>query len=447
MQTTVTETAIVSRIWFLLVACVVAMFAPPALGFAARQDTGYIQVQCEPGLQIFLDGVLKGVSNRDQDGLVIEDVPVGTRVVKAVKPGFTPQEQPVTVGNGEIKVLQIELHPRLGSVLIKSLPVECTVTLERSSGGGWDSIEQVDKTKPEARVSKLQIGTYRVTASRSNGTLSKSFELAENDEVTVFFNFVGKTAEVSSEAAAVAPGIKYASENSTVVDLGSGVSMRFIEIKPGRFMMGSPESERGRDDDETQHEVMISKAYWLGQTEVTQAQWQAVMGSDPSRFTGNPSHPVEGVSWNDAQEFCRRLSQKTGMTFRLPTEAEWEYACRAGTTTAYSAGDDPSRLSEYAWFTGNTGGMAGTKPVATRKPNAWGLHDMHGNVWEWCSDWYGNYSSRSVTDPQGPRSGTGRVLRGGSWVDYSGYCRASARVASNPGVDGVNYGFRAARTP
>jgi formylglycine-generating enzyme required for sulfatase activity len=348
---------------------------------------------------------------------------------------------------------------KVGSVLIKSLPVECTVTLDRASGGGWDPIGRVDKTKPEARVSNLEIGTYRVTASRANGTLSKTFEVIESDEVTVFFNFVGKSVEVTSaaaearraeearrveEARLVEAGIKYANENSTVVDLGSGVSMRLIEIQPGRFMMGSPASEAGRNDDEPQHSVTITKAFWLGQTEVTQAQWQAVMGSNPSHSQGNPNHPVEQVSWNDAQEFCRRLSQKTGLTFRLPTEAEWEYACRAGTTTAYSFGNDAGRLGEYAWFKENSGGS--TKPVATRKPNAWGLHDMHGNVWEWCSDWYGEYPSGAATDPQGPRSGSGRVLRGGSWSRYSD-CRAANRNGNVPGSRNSLYGFRVARTP
>jgi formylglycine-generating enzyme required for sulfatase activity len=237
----------------------------------------------------------------------------------------------------------------------------------------------------------------------------------------------------------------FAAAGGLVVDLGSGVSMRLVEIKPGTFMMGSRASEPNRSDDETQHEVTISKAFWLGQTEVTQAQWHAVMGTNPSEFEGNPTHPVDEFSWNDAQEFCRCLSQKTGMTFRLPTEAEWEYACRAGTTTAYSFGDDASRLGQHAWFGDNSG--RSTKPVGTRKPNAWGLYDMHGNVWEWCSDWYGEYPSGAATDPQGPRSGTHRVLRGGSWNLSSQYCRAANRNYDDPGSLISRFGFRVAMTP
>jgi hypothetical protein len=159
--------------------------------------------------------------------------------------------------------------------------------------------------------------------------------------------------------------------------------MHLVEIRPGRFMMGSPASEVGRCDNETQHEVAISKAFWLGQTPVTQVQWEAVMGTQPSYYCGNPNHPVEKVSWQDATAFCRCLSEATGMAFRLPTEAEWEYACRAGTAATYSFGDDPSSLGENAWFEDNSGGS--TNPVAMKKSNRWGLYDMHGNVWEWCS--------------------------------------------------------------
>ena len=239
-----------------------------------------------------------------------------------------------------------------------------------------------------------------------------------------------------------------------VVDLGAGVSMLFIEIKQVHlcgnefawvFNMGSPTHERDRDDDELQHFVKIFKPFWLGQTAVTQAQWQAVMGSNPSEFQGDLNRPVERVSWNDAQEFCRRLSQKVGMSFRLPTEAEWEYACRAGTTTAYSFGDDPSRIVDYAWFKDNSGGS--THPVATKQPNAWGLYDMHGNVAEWCADWYDTYPDTPTADPQGPATGLYRVSRGGTWTSYPFTCRAATR-SSSPAASSYNFcGFRVARTP
>jgi formylglycine-generating enzyme required for sulfatase activity len=217
-------------------------------------------------------------------------------------------------------------------------------------------------------------------------------------------------------------------------------SSKFAEICPGTFMMGSPDSESGRYSDEgPQHQVTISKAFELQTTEVTQSQWQAVMGSNPSKFKG-PDLPVEMVSWDDAQAFITKLNAMgDGYRYRLPTEAEWEYAARAGTTGPY-AGD----LDAMAWYAPNSGGT--THPVGTKAPNAWGLFDMHGNVWEWVQDFAGKYSASAVTDPVGPSSGSGRVLRGGSWYHESQYCRSAFRIGGSPGFRGGILGLRLLRT-
>jgi len=210
-------------------------------------------------------------------------------------------------------------------------------------------------------------------------------------------------------------------------------------------MMGSPDSEQGRKGNEgPQHEVTISKPFYIGVTEVTQAQYEAVMGTNPSRFKG-PTNPVESIPWNEAVEFCRRLSEKTRKAVRLPSEAEWEYACRAGTKTRFSFGDSDSVLGDYAWYGSNSGGM--THPVGQKKPNPWGLYDMHGNIWEWCADWDGPYSSGSSTDPQGAGSGGFRVVRGGSWGNgQTEHFRCASRSTSPlTGFDGG--GFRCAMTP
>jgi formylglycine-generating enzyme required for sulfatase activity len=232
----------------------------------------------------------------------------------------------------------------------------------------------------------------------------------------------------------------------TVIGMSSGVEMKFAWCPPGTFLMGSPSSEEQREGhegaDETQHRVTLTRGYWLGIHQVTQAQWQAVMGSSPSQFRGD-TFPVERVSWEDCQEFIKRLGQKTGKRFRLPTEAEWEYACRAGTTTPFHFGETIS--TDQANYDGNytySKGKKGlyrqkTTPVGSFPANPWGLYDMHGNVWEWCQDWYGLYQKEDIKDPQGINNGAARVLRGGSWYDVPRGCRSACR---NRGVPGRRYG-------
>jgi len=215
-------------------------------------------------------------------------------------------------------------------------------------------------------------------------------------------------------------------------------------------MMGSPDSEKYRHSNEVpQHRVRISKGFYMSVTEVTQAQWQAVMGSNPSCFFKgflglgkNEDLPVECVEWDDAVEFCRKLSQKEGKGYRLPTEAEWEYACRAGTTTRFYFGDGDSQLSDYAWHAGNS--RRKTHTVGQKKPNAFGLYDMHGNVSELCSDWYdeGYYSQSPADDPKGPSTGQYFVRRGGCWYDDARYCRVATRNHVSPVHSGYDIGFR-----
>jgi formylglycine-generating enzyme required for sulfatase activity len=231
----------------------------------------------------------------------------------------------------------------------------------------------------------------------------------------------------------------------------NSLGMKFVPIPAGWFMMGSPKDEPGRSDDETQHKVTISEPFFMQTTEVTQGQWKAVMGNNPSSFKDcGDNCPVENVSWDDIQDFIKKLNRKGEGTYRLPTEAEWEYAARAGSQTAFSNGDiaekecgnDPN-LSKAGWYCGNAGGK--THEVGQKQPNAWGLYDMHGNVWEWCQDWYGNYPFGAVTDPTGPDSGSSRVLRGGSWGSGARICRAARRSSSSPGYGGSNCGFRLVR--
>jgi formylglycine-generating enzyme required for sulfatase activity len=214
-----------------------------------------------------------------------------------------------------------------------------------------------------------------------------------------------------------------------------------VSVEGGTFMMGS---NTGESDEKPVHQVTLTD-FAIGKCEVTQAQWQAVMGENPSRFKGCDNCPVESVSWDDVQAFLQRLNEKTGKRYRLPTEAEWEYAARGGEKGAndnftYAGGND---LDEVGWFTENTKDK-GTWPVGGKKANQIGLYDMSGNVWEWCADWYGDYPKGPVKDPKGPGKGSYRVLRGGSWDYYAGSCRVSGRSNGDPGGRGGYGGFRVA---
>jgi formylglycine-generating enzyme required for sulfatase activity len=224
------------------------------------------------------------------------------------------------------------------------------------------------------------------------------------------------------------------------------IHMEFVLIPAGSFMMGSDEASGDVSDNETPpHQVRISKPFYLGKFEVTQTQWMAVMGDDPSKFKGS-DNPVEQVSWYDAQEFIERLNRREATEkYRLPTEAEWEYAARARTTGAYSFGNDAGELDIHAWYRDNSDEK--TYPVGRKKPNPWGLYDIYGNVYEWVQDWFGYYSSAPTTDPRGPSSGLARVLRGGSWYNGAGDLRSASRTSLSPEIRYGTYGFRLAFTP
>jgi len=286
------------------------------------------------------------------------------------------------------------------------------------------------------------------------------------------------------------------------VEITNSIGMKLKLIPAGEFMMGSTKSpqevvrmfdlpEAGAKffattlaSEHSQHKVRITKPFYLGVHEVTQAEYEKVTGKNPSSFAkggkeadrvsgkDTSNHPAEFVNWDEAVEFCKRLSVKEGKTYRLPTDAEWEYACRAGTTTVYSFGDGSSQLGEYAWFGNNSGDQlldadaifkpgsdnyrkrldannCKPHPVGRKKPNAWGLFDMHGNVWEWCADWYDKdyYADSPTDDPPGPETGSYRVFRGGGWALVAGTCRAAVRHGLAPHIRVGVLGFRVAADP
>jgi formylglycine-generating enzyme required for sulfatase activity len=265
----------------------------------------------------------------------------------------------------------------------------------------------------------------RVTKDLAGQTPEESGRLAGAPPVLIDPAALGAAKRIADKAA-----------KELVVDLGGGVRMKFVRIPAGSFRMGGDKY----DDEKPVHRVTITKGFYMGVYPVTQGQWQKVMGDNPSHFKGDDNCPVEQVSWEDCQKFCEKLRQRDGRPYRLPTEAEWEHACRAETTTEYYTGDGEDALKRAGWYLGNSDRK--THPAGKLAPNKWGLYDMHGNVWQWCQDWYGPYPTGDVEDQKGPSKGEYRVLRGGSWGHFPEHCRAAYRLRNAPADRYGNAGCR-----
>jgi formylglycine-generating enzyme required for sulfatase activity len=288
---------------------------------------------------------------------------------------------------------------------------------------------------PDEALTKQNTAKAEPIIQKLNAAVNKKDKFAAEDLLAEVEKLIPKDSRIAAlrQSVEAMPGPKKA----VTLDLGNGAKMELVLIRPGSFMMGG--EQHGPI-----HKVNITKPFYIGKYEVTQKQWETVMGNNPSNFKG-PQNPVENVSWEDCQAFLKKIEEKfasTGAKFSLPTEAQWEYACRAGSTTKYSFGDAEASLGDYAWYAGNAGSK--THPVGEKKPNAWGLYDMHGNVWEWCADWYeqGYYSQSLPDDPTGPSSGSDRVCRGGGWGTRASYCPSAIRFRSPPALRLDLFGFR-----
>jgi formylglycine-generating enzyme required for sulfatase activity len=270
--------------------------------------------------------------------------------------------------------------------------------------------------------------------------------------VFVVLAALGSLAVATAEESKEAGGKAKSPPKELTVDLGKGIKLELVLIPAGEFKMGRSEGDKEEAFDmwvPPQHRVRITKPFYLGKYQVTQEQWEAVMGSNPSHFKG-PKNPVETVSWDDCQRFLEKLNAQVRAgecKFQLPSEAQWEYACRAGSKTKYCFGDDETRLGDCAWYDKNSSNT--THPVGAKKPNAWGLYDMHGNVFEWCTDWWqdGHYYESPVDDPTGAPTGSGRVIRGGGWNSTARYCQSGSRDGEPPGYGFSSLGLRVARVP
>lgn len=423
-------------------------------------------------------------------------VRLGRHPVTVTLPGYEEYRGEIEVKESELTRLEVALVRSWGSVALGSepeglgfvltgpedtrrsgmTPVELadlptgdyTLTVSRPGFSDWVERVRVERNQTAVVAPALVGGWVEVTSSPSGATVldetgrevgTTPLTLAERPEGEVRYTLVF-TGHATTAVAGTVKAREVVRLNATLERIFRpvpgrswtvpGVGMELMPIPAGRFVMGSPSRESGRSKDEgPQTTVTISRGFWLGKTEVTQGQWQALMGSNPSRFKG-ANLPVEWVSWDEAMEYARQLTEREreagrlpdGFVYTLPTEAQWEYACRAGTTTRYYTGQSEADLERAGRYGANSGGS--TRPVGTKVANAWGLFDMHGNVWEWCLDWYGDYPGGSVTDPRGPMAGSGRVNRGGSWGNSAVSCRSAFRSRSGQGYRDNYLGFRLA---
>jgi formylglycine-generating enzyme required for sulfatase activity len=316
------------------------------------------------------------------------------------------------------------------------------------------------KHQSDSRAVGEDFGNTQVRAAAGNAKMVASgygnFTRREEEPMqTVHRALIGRLALLAAFLAASECGIEAgASEagpqnagdtgrsgNTLSFDLGGGVKIDFVLIQSGSFLMGDAD---GLEDERPAHKVTISQPFYLGKYEVTQQQWEAVMGDNPSVFKG-PQNPVENVLWAQCQAFLQKLNEKfaaTGVKFGLPTEAQWEYACRAGSSGEFGFSDAKGQLADYAWFCDNAQGT--THPVGVKKPNVWGLYDMHGNVCEWCADWYADsyYGQSPAVDPPGVVSGCHYIIRGGCFEDTAANCRAAYRNKSDAADRNHNVGVR-----
>ncbi len=351
----------------------------------------------------------------------------------------------------------LKVQTKDGVIVLENLPPDAEVTVD----GEKVTVKSADGKTFEVRVDASK-KKHRVEVKRDGVKLfGDEVEVDAGGRKAVLVRLVPDAIPAKPGPDKVPVGKELPKPGT--VDLGSGVKMEFVLIPKGKFKMGSPKDEKDRNPfengfDEAQHEVEITKSFYLAKYPVTQEQYAAIAGMNPSVFSATGGRnaqveglntkpfPVENVTWNDAKAYCVDLTKrdKQGRTFRLPTEAEWEYACRAGTQTVYFFGDDPQRLGDYAWYQDNANGRP--HPVGEKKPNTWGLYDMHGNVWQWCEDYYGPYEGLNDKDPlrSSKHSEDLRVVRGSSWIYQAQDCRAAIRRWNVPGDRFNEIGFRVA---
>jgi formylglycine-generating enzyme required for sulfatase activity len=362
-----------------------------------------LTVEAEQDEEVYINGNAQG------NGRFNERLTPGVYRVEVRKEHHSPAQRTVTLARGDEEVLSLEPTPILSSLKVMSEPMEADIYLNGKKVG----------TTPQI-LRDLLVGEYELELRKNGyGKSRRTIEVKQGEITDVQI-------ELTRERVPVYSAKDYEHE--------------LVFVEGGTFTMGCTSEQSDCEDDESPtHSVTVS-SFLMGKYEVTQSQWRAVMGNNPSAFSGCDDCPVEKVSLHEVHAFIQKLNQQTGKNYRLPTEAEWEYAARGGNQSRgykFSGGDD---LNLVGWYSENSNDR--THPVGGKLANELGIYDMTGNVWEWCEDWYGEYSRSSQTNPEGPRRGSFRVLRGGSWIDDTWICRVSLRLCYDPDGRGSDYGFR-----
>ena len=390
-----------------------------------------VSITCPtPAVSLYVDK--KAVGNSPWSGSLKE----GMHLLEARKSGYRSQQKTILLAQQQkLDVTFDELVAIQGNLSVNYKPFGADVYVDGKKLGQSPRVfNGLLVGNHQVEVRKDGYATDRKSVSISEGqTASITGTLASNAVASSSSNTLG----YSSASSSMSSG-----SNTISIPVKNGISIDMVKVEAGTFMMGATsEMKDPYDNEKPVHQVTLTNDYYMGMYEVPQALWEAVMGSNPSEYKGD-NLPVEMVSWNDCQEFISKLNSLTGRKFRLPTEAEWEYAARGGKKSRGYQYSGNSNISDVAWYDGNSGSKP--HPVGTKQANELGIYDMSGNVYEWCSDWYGSYSSSSQTNPTGADSGSGRVVRGGSWYDFAWGCRLSYRGSITPFYRGNDLGLRLA---
>ena len=373
-----------------------------------------VSVTCPtPAVSLYVDK--KSVGNVPWSGSLKE----GMHLVEAKKNGYRSQQKTIRLSQQQkLDVTFGELVAILGNLSVNYKPFGADVYVDGKKLGQSPRV-----------FNGLLIGNHQVEVRKDGYTADKkSVTISERQTMSISGTLASNIAS-SSNGYASSSSVS-SSNNDISIPVKNGISIDMVKVDAGSFMMGATSEMQNPYGDETPvHQVILTNDYYMGKYEVTQALWQAVMGNNPSKFKGD-NLPVESVSWKDCQKFISKLNKKTGRKFRLPTEAEWEYAARGGKKSRGYQYSGSSNISDVAWYAGNSSNK--THPVGTKQANELGLYDLSGNVWEWCQDCHGSYVSSSQTNPIGVESGTFRVRRGGSWLNSAWGCRSSYRYCDAP---------------